>query len=65
MKQLVLNGSNKHPGVNFVEIYWRTQKKFLSFADRKEMAQHLEPEDIVFFIRQPNLHRIPIMAKRG
>jgi len=75
MKQLVLNGPNKHPGANFVEIYGRTQKKFLKFADRKEMAKHLKPGDlverhmidgdIVLFNRQPSLHRISIMAHRA
>ena len=44
---------------------WENSEEVLSFADRKEMAQHLKPEDIFVFIRQPNLHRIPIMAKRG
>ena len=75
MRQLVLNGPNKHPGANFVEIYGRTQKKFLKYSDRKEMAKHLRPGDsverdmidgdIVLFNRQPSLHRIFIMAHRA
>jgi len=75
MRQLVLNGPNKHPGANFVEIYGRTQKKFLKYSDRKEMAKHLRPGDlverhmidgdIVLFNRQPSLHRISIMAHRA
>merc|ERR1719427_2194028 len=75
MRQLVLNGPNKHPGANFVEIYGRTQKKFLKYSDRKEMAKVLKPgdlverhmidDDIVLFNRQPSLHRISIMAHRA
>ena len=75
MKQLVLNGPNKHLWANFVEIYGRTRKKFLKIADRKEMAKHLKPGDlverhmidgdIVLFNRQPSLHRISIMAHRA
>jgi len=75
LRQLVLNGPNKHPGANFVEIYGRTQKKFLKYSDRKEMAKVLRPGDlverhmidgdIVLFNRQPSLHRISIMAHRA
>jgi len=75
MRQLVLNGPGQHPGANFVEIYGRTQKKFLKFAARKEMAKNLRPGDlverhmidgdIVLFNRQPSLHRISIMAHRA
>ena len=56
------------------EIHGRTQKKFLKYSDRKEMAKHLRPGDsverdmidgdIVLFNRQPSLHRIFIMAHR-
>jgi DNA-directed RNA polymerase III subunit RPC1 len=68
MKQLVLNGPNKHPWANFVEIYGRTRKKFLKFADRKEMAKHLKPGDLVerhIIDRQHSLHRISIVADRA
>ena len=63
MKQLVLNGPNKHPWANFVEIYGRTRKKFLRFADRKEMAKHLVERHIID--RQHSLHRISIVADRA
>ena len=72
MRQLVMNGPDKHPGANFVEIFGRTQKKFLKYSDRKEMAKLLKPGDlverhmidgdIVLFNRQPSLHRISIMS---
>jgi hypothetical protein len=63
------------PWAYFVKIYRRTRKKFLNFADRKEMAKHLKPRDlvesnmidgdIVMFNRKPSLYRISIIAHRA
>ena len=63
------------PWAYFVEIYRRTRKKFINFADRKEMAKHLKPSDlvesnmidgdIVMFNRTPSLYRISIIAHRA
>ena len=77
MRQLVINGSDVHPGANFVEatIKGVKMKKFLKYGNRKKVAQDLRPGDVVerhlmdgdvvLFNRQPSLHRISIMSHRA
>jgi len=72
LKQLVLNGPEKHPGANYV-IRPDGVKIRLDYAsDRSALAEnlglgyvverHLMNGDIVLFNRQPSLHRMSIMA---
>ncbi len=77
MRSLVLNGSDVHPGANFVEctIKGVKTKKFLKYGNRQKVAQDLRPGDVVerhmidgdvvLFNRQPSLHRISIMCHRA
>lgn len=75
MKKLILNGSDRHPGANFVELKKTGMKKFLKYGNRKDVAQdlqigdvverHMMDGDIVLFNRQPSLHRISIMCHRA
>ncbi|XP_067008979.2 DNA-directed RNA polymerase III subunit RPC1 isoform X1 [Anabrus simplex] len=75
MKELVINGPDKHPGANFVEPRHSTFKKFLRFGNRQKIAQdlrpgdiverHLRDGDIVLFNRQPSLHKLSIMSHRA
>ncbi|MHA1728422.1 MAG: DNA-directed RNA polymerase subunit A' [Promethearchaeota archaeon] len=72
MKQLVINGPDKHPGANYII---RTDKRRIDLRyvkDRSMIADTIEPEyiierhlkngDLVLFNRQPSLHRMSIMA---
>jgi DNA-directed RNA polymerase III subunit RPC1 len=73
MRQLVLNGPDRHPGACFV-ILKDGSKKNLAF-DREAVAAKLEVGDVVerhcmngdllIFNRQPSLHRISMMAHRA
>ncbi|KDR18934.1 DNA-directed RNA polymerase III subunit RPC1 isoform X1 [Zootermopsis nevadensis] len=75
MKELILNGPDKHPGANFVEQRGQAFKKALRFVNRNKVAQELKPGDlverhlrdgdIVLFNRQPSLHKLSIMAHRA
>jgi DNA-directed RNA polymerase III subunit RPC1 len=73
MRQLVLNGPDKHPGANIV----RTGSGLivnLLYGDRAKAAEglrigdvverHMDDDDIVLFNRQPSLHKMSIMAHR-
>lgn len=72
MKQLVRNGTNKHPGANYVQQRGSTFKKYLAYGNRDKVAQdlkcgdvverHLADGDIVLFNRQPSLHKMSIMS---
>lgn len=72
MKQLIMNGPDKHPGANYII---RTDKRRIDLRyvkDRKLIAEQIEPGfvierhlkdgDLVLFNRQPSLHRMSIMA---
>ncbi len=71
LRKYVLNGPDKWPGANYV-ITKDGRKIDLRYADRKKLAESLEPGwfverhlkdgDIVLFNRQPSLHRMSIMA---
>ncbi len=72
MKQLVINGPNKHPGANYIirndrrRIDLRYVKNRNVIADMLEagysVERHLNDGDLVLFNRQPSLHRMSIMA---
>jgi DNA-directed RNA polymerase subunit A' len=72
MKQLVLNGPNKHPGANYIirndrrRIDLRYVKNRSIIADMLApgftVERHLNDGDLVLFNRQPSLHRMSIMA---
>ena len=71
LRRYVLNGPDRWPGANYV-ITKDGRKIDLRYADRKKIAESLEPGwfverhlkdgDIVLFNRQPSLHRMSIMA---
>ncbi|XP_076809232.1 DNA-directed RNA polymerase III subunit RPC1-like [Clavelina lepadiformis] len=72
MKKLVINGSDKHPGANFIEQRQTNMKKFLKYGNREKIAnelrygdtveRHLMDGDVCLFNRQPSLHKLSIMA---
>ncbi|XP_066925897.1 DNA-directed RNA polymerase III subunit RPC1-like isoform X1 [Clytia hemisphaerica] len=72
MRELVINGPDKHPGANFVETKATGIKRFLKYGNRTAVAnqlkygdlveRHLMDNDIVLFNRQPSLHKLSIMA---
>lgn len=72
MKQLVRNGTEKHPGANYVQQKGFSFKKYLAYGNREKVAQdlkcgdiverHLTDGDIVLFNRQPSLHKMSIMS---
>ncbi|GAA5869946.1 hypothetical protein JCM1840_007679 [Sporobolomyces johnsonii] len=75
LRQAVRNGTDVHPGANFINQGGDTGlKKFLKFGDREFMAdklrigdvveRHLRDDDIVLFNRQPSLHRLSILSHR-
>ncbi|CAI5461136.1 unnamed protein product [Closterium sp. Yama58-4] len=74
LRQLVINGTAKYPGANFV-LYPNGHKWFLKYGDRRRVAaelkygdiveRHLEDGDMVLFNRQPSLHRMSIMCHRA
>lgn len=48
MRQLVINGPDKHPGANFVTSQGNeSSRKFLKYGNRQEAAKHLKPGDKV------------------
>jgi len=72
MKQMVLNGPNKHPGANYIIRNDRRRIDLRYVKNRKIIAdmlapgftveRHLNDGDLVLFNRQPSLHRMSIMA---
>ncbi|MBD3195825.1 MAG: DNA-directed RNA polymerase subunit A' [Candidatus Lokiarchaeota archaeon] len=72
MKQMVLNGPNKHPGANYIIRNDRRRIDLRYVKNRKIIAdmlspgftveRHLVDGDLVLFNRQPSLHRMSIMA---
>jgi hypothetical protein len=55
MKELILNGPDKHPGANFVEQRGQVFKKALRFVNRNKVAQELKVRAI-FDKWNGNLH---------
>ncbi|POY73995.1 putative DNA-directed RNA polymerase [Rhodotorula taiwanensis] len=74
LRQAVRNGTEVHPGANFINQGGDGTKKFLKFGDRDWLAdklrigdvveRHLRDNDIVLFNRQPSLHRLSILSHR-
>ncbi|MFW9897881.1 MAG: DNA-directed RNA polymerase subunit A' [Candidatus Thorarchaeota archaeon] len=72
MKQLILNGPNRHPGANYIIRNDRRRIDLRYVKNRKLIAdmiapgftveRHLNNGDLVLFNRQPSLHRMSIMA---
>ena len=79
LRKLILNGTEVHPGANFVEVVQSdgsSSKISLAFArNRVKIAdelkvgdtveRHLSDGDAVLFNRQPSLHRVSIMAHKA
>lgn len=75
MKQLILNGADKHPGANFIQQRQTNIRKFLKYGNRKQIVKdlkcgdiverHLMDGDVVLFNRQPSLHKLSIMAHQA
>ncbi|XP_077970587.1 DNA-directed RNA polymerase III subunit RPC1-like [Styela clava] len=72
MRKLVINGSDKHPGANFLQQRHTNMKRFLKYGNRQKIAaelrygdiveRHLMDGDVVLFNRQPSLHKLSIMS---
>ena len=72
MKQLILNGPNRHPGANYIIRNDRRRIDLRYVKNRKLIAdmiapgftveRHLNEGDLVLFNRQPSLHRMSIMS---
>ena len=74
MKKYVLNGSNVHPGANYILRSDGVRKK-ITDDNKKDIAEeldvgyiverHLMDNDITLLNRQPSLHRMSMMAHRA
>lgn len=72
MKQLVLNGCEKHPGADTIQVKDGEHKIYLGYGNRQRHAnnlkigdtvnRHLMDGDVVLFNRQPSLHKLSIQA---
>ena len=72
MKKLIMNGTDKHPGANFVITNNGENKIYLAYVNREKICRelkvgdiverHLKDGEIVLFNRQPSLHRVSIMS---
>jgi len=72
MRELVINGPNKFPGVNYIVRPDGVKIRLDFVEDRSTIAEtleigylverHLADGDIVMFNRQPSLHQMSIMA---
>ncbi|GAO48072.1 DNA-directed RNA polymerase III complex large subunit Rpc1 [Saitoella complicata NRRL Y-17804] len=75
LKQCVINGTDIHPGANYIIDPETETKKYLKFGNRERLAdelkighiveRHLNDDDIVLFNRQPSLHKLSILAHRA
>lgn len=75
MKKLVRNGTERHPGANYVQQKGSAFKKYLAYGNRDKVAQelkcgdiverHMIDGDIVLFNRQPSLHKMSIMCHQA
>ena len=74
LKEIILNGPNKHPGANYLIRPDGIRKK-ITDENSEELAEetipgytverHLDDGDITLMNRQPSLHRMSIMAHRA
>lgn len=72
LRQMIRNGTDVHPGANYVQQKGASFKKYLAYGNRDKVAQdlkmgdiverHLIDGDIVLFNRQPSLHKLSIMC---
>ncbi|OLL24291.1 DNA-directed RNA polymerase III subunit rpc1 [Neolecta irregularis DAH-3] len=72
LRLAVINGTDIHPGANYLVGQSDGFKRFLKFGDRPKIAanlrigdiveRHLHDGDIVLFNRQPSLHKLSIMS---
>lgn len=72
LRQMIRNGTDVHPGANYVQQKGGNFKKYLAYGNRDKVAQdlklgdiverHLVDGDIVLFNRQPSLHKLSIMC---
>ncbi|KAF9383969.1 hypothetical protein CPC16_008651 [Podila verticillata] len=72
LRKAIQNGTEVHPGANYVTLGSSNMKKSLKFGDRARVAaeiqvgdlveRHLSDGDVVLFNRQPSLHKLSIMA---
>merc|ERR1719225_2155517 len=78
MRKLVINGSEIHPGANYIQTTGKEGQKmyqYLKYGNREIRAQnlklgdiverHMMDGDVVLFNRQPSLHRISIMSHKA
>ncbi|CAI4229809.1 unnamed protein product [Auanema sp. JU1783] len=75
MQKLIINGSDVHPGANYLIEKKTGNKRLLKYGRREELAKnlkmgdilerHLDDNDVVLFNRQPSLHKISIMSHRA
>ncbi|KZV60964.1 beta and beta-prime subunits of DNA dependent RNA-polymerase [Peniophora sp. CONT] len=74
LKQAVRNGTDVHPGANYVTQGANGFKKYLKFGNRAGVAdglrygdvveRHIVDGDVALFNRQPSLHKLSIMCHR-
>ncbi len=74
MKKLILNGSDRHPGANYIVRSDGIRKK-ITEENKKDISEeidigyvvekHVEDGDIAILNRQPSLHRMSMMAHRA
>lgn len=72
LRDAVRNGTEKHPGANYVTAGSSGFKKFLRFGNRNAVAdglrigdvveRHIIDGDIVLFNRQPSLHKVRLTS---
>ncbi|KAI7830730.1 hypothetical protein BC939DRAFT_392603 [Gamsiella multidivaricata] len=72
LRKAISNGTEVHPGANYVTLGSTNMKKSLKFGNRSAIAaeiqvgdlveRHLNDGDVVLFNRQPSLHKLSIMA---
>ncbi|KAG0246496.1 hypothetical protein BGX31_001773 [Mortierella sp. GBA43] len=72
LRKAILNGTDIHPGANYVTMGTTNMKRSLKFGNRAQIAteiqvgdlveRHLNDGDVVLFNRQPSLHKLSIMA---
>ncbi|KAF9083486.1 hypothetical protein BGX23_011391 [Mortierella sp. AD031] len=72
LRHAITNGTDVHPGANYVTLGTSNMKRSLKFGNRAQIAaeiqvgdiveRHLNDGDVVLFNRQPSLHKLSIMA---
>jgi DNA-directed RNA polymerase III subunit RPC1 len=75
LRDMIRNGTDVHPGANYVQQKGANFKKFLGYGNRDKVAsdlklgdiveRHLVNGDIVLFNRQPSLHKLSIMCHQA